>query len=43
LGGLAVILMLGLHSVDPAADAAKKQLVYEQLLKSLGEGEDQTG
>jgi pimeloyl-ACP methyl ester carboxylesterase len=27
------------NSVDPAADAAKKQLVYEQLLRSLGEEE----
>ena len=32
-----------INSVDPAADAAKKQLVYEQLLKLLGEEEDRTG
>ena len=30
------------NSVDPAADAAKKQLVYEQLLKLLGEEVNQT-
>jgi pimeloyl-ACP methyl ester carboxylesterase len=30
------------NSVDPAADAAKKQLVYEELLKLLGE-QDRTG
>jgi len=30
------------NSVDPAANAAKKQLVYEQMLKLLGEEEDET-
>ena len=30
------------NSVDPAADAAKKQLVYEQMLKLLGEEEKGT-
>jgi hypothetical protein len=30
------------NSVDPAADAAKKQLVYDQILSLLGEEEDRT-
>lgn len=30
------------NSVDPAADTAKKQLVYNQMLKLLGEEEDRT-